>query len=306
MTSKTYYDILGVCKDSDAKDIKKAYRTLSLKYHPDRNSDPDATETYKQINEAYEILGDSDKKQEYDNGNNGNNGNINHFNQNFTDVNDIFNMMFSGQGFQNMQGHPNIRMFSTSHGPGRQFQQFHRIARPHDIDITIIIDMKQSFSGCIIPKEIERFVVTNNVKITENETIYINIPEGIDHNEAFIIKDKGHIIDNVKSDLKVIISVTDNVKFKRIGLDLIYKQNISLKESLCGFRIEFEHISGKKLNLNNIQPVYTIIKPGYKKIIPGYGMKRDNVIGNLIFDFDIVFPDSFTSEQVDAIELLLP
>ena len=57
-----FYDILGVGKDANEADIKKAYRSLSLKYHPDRNKEPEAVEKYKKINEAYETLGDNEKK----------------------------------------------------------------------------------------------------------------------------------------------------------------------------------------------------------------------------------------------------
>ena len=60
--NEKYYDILGVDKNANSNDIKKAYRSLSLKYHPDRNKDDSATETYKKINMAYETLSDDDKK----------------------------------------------------------------------------------------------------------------------------------------------------------------------------------------------------------------------------------------------------
>lgn len=303
MVSKTYYEILGVTKDSDDKDIKKAYRSLSMKYHPDRNSDPEVAETYKRINEAYETLSDPEKKAQYDNHSS---GNIEHFEQHFSDVNDIFNMMFRGHGFQNVQGNPNIRVFTNHQGPGNShFHHFQQVVRPKDISIPIIIDMKQSYSGCIIPKEITRTISTNHLKSSETETIYINIPRGIDNNEVLMIKEKGNIIDNVKSDLKINIQITDNVHFKRNGLDLIYENKITLKQSLCGFHIEFEHISGKNMNLNNTPPSYTIIKPGYKKIIPGYGMQRENVIGNMIFVFDIEFPDTLTSDQQTELDKIL-
>ena len=61
-----FYDILGVSRDASPDEIKKSYRKLSLKYHPDRNPDPSATEKYKAINEAYEVLSDAQKKQQYD------------------------------------------------------------------------------------------------------------------------------------------------------------------------------------------------------------------------------------------------
>ena len=63
---KDYYDILGVSKTASDAEIKKAFRSLSLKYHPDRNSTPEAAEKIREINQAYEILGDSAKRKQYD------------------------------------------------------------------------------------------------------------------------------------------------------------------------------------------------------------------------------------------------
>ena len=66
MTKKDYYDVLGVNKDSDKRDIKKAYRKLALKYHPDKNPSKDAEEKFKEISEAYAVLSDDEKRQMYD------------------------------------------------------------------------------------------------------------------------------------------------------------------------------------------------------------------------------------------------
>ena len=65
MPKETYYDILGVSKDASETDIKKAFRSLSLKYHPDRNVGEDTTEKFQRINQAYETLSDPDKRKEY-------------------------------------------------------------------------------------------------------------------------------------------------------------------------------------------------------------------------------------------------
>ena len=65
-TKRDYYETLGVQKDTPKKDIKKAYRKLALKYHPDRNKSPDAEEKFKEISEAYAVLSDDEKRQQYD------------------------------------------------------------------------------------------------------------------------------------------------------------------------------------------------------------------------------------------------
>lgn len=83
--SKDYYEILGVDKNSNQDDIKKAYRKLALKYHPDRNKDPDSEDKFKLISEAYQVLGDETKRKNYDMGN---------IDMNFSDSFDMFNEIF--------------------------------------------------------------------------------------------------------------------------------------------------------------------------------------------------------------------
>ena len=87
-------------------------------------------------------------------------------------------------------------------------------------------------------------------------------------------------------------------------MDLIYKKHISLKEALCGFTFEIVHLNGKLLNMNNMSNP-SIIKPDFKKIIPGFGMNKNNQTGNLIVELIIDFPDSLTSEQIEGIKNLL-
>lgn len=300
MSKPTFYEILGVEKTSSDIDIKKAYRTLSLKYHPDRNSDPDAKSRFQEINEAYETLSDAAKREQYDMGSNNIEIPFHNMagNPNFPDINHIFNMMFNGgMGGMGGMGGPNIRVF---HGgvPININGGFNQVRVPEPIIKNIQITIEESFTGCTMPIEIERWVLNNNVKTMENETLYINIPQGIDNNEAILVKEKGNVVNQtIRGDIKIGIQIVNNSKFKRHGLDLIYKHEISLKEALCGFSIEFVHLSGKKLRLNN-QDNPSIIKPGYRNLFKSMGMTRDQNVGSLILELDIRFPDSLTSEQM--------
>ena len=313
--SENFYDILGVGKDANEADIKKAYRSLSLKYHPDRNKEPEAVEKYKKINEAYEILGDNEKKSMYDlelqGGGNpfGFPGHQQPGQADFQDINNMFNMMFSGMGHQmhGMPGGPNIRVFTNSNMPGhQQFHAnfFHQIARPETIQKTVQISLEDSYNGLTIPVELNYFEINGNQQENKKDSIYINIPPGIDNNETVEIKDKGNIINGNCGGLKLIIQVNKHPYLQRKGLDLHYTHSISLKEALTGFKIEILHLNGKKIGLNNIENP-NIIKPGYVKVAQGYGIKRDTTVGNLIIEFVINFPEELTEEQINQLKTIL-
>jgi len=108
----------------------------------------------------------------------------------------------------------------------------------------------------------------------------------------------------IKGDIKIFIHVTNENDFIRQGLDLIVKRKITLKESLCGFKFEIKHLNGKILAFNNHTNV-TVIKPGYKKVVPNLGINKDGNSGNLIIDFDVVFPDVLGDDQIQKLTEIL-
>jgi DnaJ family protein A protein 2 len=310
-----YYEVLGVSKDASESEIKKAYRTLSFKHHPDKGGD---ISKCQQINEAYETLGDAAKKKEYDmrgsnpfpfpfgGGGGGGGGDFVNMNE-FADIHNIFNMMFNRGGMPGMpgMGEPNIHIFhSTNGGPGINI--FQNLSKPPPIIKNVKLTLQQAYTGLSMPIEIEKWVVRDNVKTSETENIYINIPAGIDDNECLIIQGKGNTIQDVISgDIKFMFSIENNTPFVRTGLDLTYHKKITLKEALCGFSFEIIHLNEKNtINLNNSTNV-SIIKPNSKKVIPQLGMIRDTTIGNLIIEFSIEFPDTLTAEQIKGIEAIL-
>lgn len=303
MSKETYYSILGVNENATHEEIKKAYRSLSLKYHPDKNNNNENVEKFHKISEAYEILGDETKRQEYNMSMNSPFGD--NLNFHFGNIDELFNNLFRQNGFQfgrHQEGfaqniNPNIRIFNSGGFPSGPFQNMHK-AIP--IIQTIKINMVHVLNGTQMPVEIERWIIENNNKTFEKETLYVNIPKGVDDNEIIILKNKGNVIDeNNKGDVKLFIKIENTSEFVRNGIDLLYTKQISLKESLCGFSFELKYINGKTYTINN--NTGNIIQSGYKKIIPAMGLTREDVRGNLIIHFNVIFPERL---ELDKIELL--
>jgi len=310
---KSFYDVLGIEKNASETEIKKAYRALSLKYHPDRNPSEEARALFPSINEAYETLSDKAKKQQYDMEMNGFGGiRMGSAHGEMDDIQNIFNMMFGGQsrvpGFGG-PGFPGVHVF---HGPpagfpgGHPFQHmFQSMQKPPPIIKNVQITLEQAYVGCSLPIEIERWTMENEVKTHEVETIYVPIQQGIDDNEIIVFRDKGHIAgDALRGDVKIVIHIANSTIFRRQGLDLLYSAKLSLRDALCGFSFELKHLNGKAMNITNYSNK-TIITPATKKVIPGLGMMRDKQVGNLILEFDITFPASITPEQCEALEKIL-
>jgi DnaJ-class molecular chaperone len=217
------------------------------------------------------------------------------------DPTELFNMMFGNMG-GGMHGMPEIRIFhgGMSHPLFNSFQQ-----KPPPLQHTIRISYHQAYTGCTVPIIVERWVVIGDIKVNEEETLYVTIPQGIDDNEMIVLKEKGNAAnEDVKGDVKVSIQLHNDTPFKRKGLDLIFKKTISLKESLCGFGFEIPHLNGKLLALNNKTNV-NVIKPNYKRVVPGLGFIRNGMSGSLVIEFEIEFPESLTSEQISKLSEIL-
>ena len=303
-----YYKILELDETANSDEIKKAYRKLSLRYHPDKNpNDPETVKKFQTITEAYEILGDKDKKKQYDMlqknpfmnmmGQNMNHG--------LDPVEELFSQFFGAGGdspfsfpFQTGGfGGPHIQMFRN--GVPINIGQ-----KPTPIIKNILITMEQVLTGAKIPVDVERWLVENGNKIFEKETLYVSIPQGIDDNEIIVLKGKGNIAsDNCIGDVKLFIKIENNSDLKRNGLDLILEKKITLKESLCGFSFDFKYLNGKNYTINNNSG--NIIPPGHRKIIPNMGLTRDGHTGNLIIIFEIEFPVKLKEEAVKELMRVL-
>ena len=316
----THYETLGLSKDANETEIKKAYRTLSFKHHPDRDSSENANEKMQGINTAYEVLKDQTSREEYNNelagirqgfppGFPGHGfppgfpGHGFHPGQGFPpgfsnmgpDLGNIFEMFFNGGG-------PNVEFMSGNGGPNIIFQR--HFNKPQTILKTIEITIVDAYNGITVPIEIQKITQRGDLKINEIETIYLNIPKGINDQENIVLGGCGNIGNgDTRGDVQITVNVKNETKFCRNGLDLIFKKKLSLKEALAGFNFEIEHFNGKVLGITN---TLTIIPPGSKKVINSMGMvKEGSPNGNLIIEFDVEFPISLSQEQKIAISALL-
>ena len=308
---ENFYDLLGIPNTSNADEIKKAYRKLSLKYHPDKNQgDPECVGKFQKISEAYETLGNAEKKSQYDmmqknpfmrmptmNGMNG---------MPFDNMDELFsNIFFGGGGPFGMPGMPgmfpggpNIKIFRN----GVQVNE--ALEKPTPIIKTLVINMDTVLNGAKVPLEIERWIVENGNKVLENQTIYVDIMKGVDNNEILILRDQGNVInENCKGDVKIFIKIENDTLFQRKGLDLYMEKKISLREALCGFSFDLKYINGKVYTINN--QAGNVIPSEYNKVIPNMGLTRDAHVGNLIIVFHVEFPEKIPLDKIELLQTIL-
>lgn len=306
MEYKDYYKILGVDKKASQDEIKKAYRKLAVKYHPDKNQgNKEAEEKFKEIGEAYEVLGDAEKRKKYDElGTNWKNfqsgqaysggnpfGNFN-FGQGGTyvemDMDDFMNGNNQFSDFFNMFFGGGRRAKSTNFGGG-SWGNFQQAA---DYKTTIDITLEEAFHG------------TSRIIQLENEKIRIKIKPGTVDGQNLRIKGKGQKTSNGQNngDLYVKIKVLNHPKFERKEYDLHTTQKIDLFTAVLGGEIVVETIDGK---------VKLPIQPGTQngktfrlknKGMPVYESK--NQFGDLYVKIDVQIPERVTDKQKKHFEEL--
>ena len=294
-----HYATLGVTQTATQDEIKKAYRKLAFKYHPDKNGGNKAK--FQEIGKAYEHLEDPQRRRQYDMARSSPFGGLGEVGQ----ADDILKMFFGGgMPF----GNANVRVFHGGQGfPMPGFPMGEPVKpRPRPITKNITITLEQAYTGANVPIEIERTIRSSNTQTEEVERVYVEIPAGTDENEIITIPDKGNIIGESKGDIKVHIHIKNNSNFERQGMNLIYRKKVSLKEALIGFEFEIKHLSGKTYRINNKDG--KVITPDYQKVVNYMGMRRERahpaspIVGNLIIKFEIDFPDTLTEEQKKVID----
>ncbi|XP_064477393.1 dnaJ protein homolog 1-like [Ornithodoros turicata] len=350
---KDYYKILGISRNAADDDIKKAYRKLALKYHPDKNKTPEAEEKFKEVAEAYEVLSDKKKRDVYDKfgeeglkGGSGGGSGMGGPGQTFTytfhgDPRATFtqffgtdnpfenffqsfgggppggmNMFFGGDDEMELDGDPfgipmgrpganpfRSQSFTAgSRGPTKQQRQDPPVE--HDLYVTL----EEVLKGCTKKMKISRKVVGPDGKTSrrEEKVLTINVKPGWKAGTKITFQREGdQSPGTIPADIVFIIRDKPHPQFKREGTDVRYTAKITLKEALCGCRIEIPTLSKGRIMLNSSD----ILKPNTAKRIQGQGLpfpKDTSKRGDLIVSFDIQFPETLTETAKQILFDTLP
>lgn len=261
---KNYYDILGVDKNATQDEIKKAYRTLSKKYHPDKNkNNPEAEQKFKEINEANTVLGDEQKRKEYD------------FQQ-------------SGGGFNPFGG--GFNPFDIFMGGGRN-GGFRQMAS--DITMTMTITLEEAYYGCKKPIRVgmKQFNVDIPQGITTGKVLRLN-GLGVKGYDQYGNETKGDLIIHVQ------VMNTDKMWLNEDGtLEIMY--GVDWLDAILGSEQEVE-IFDKYVKFK--VPRYT--QNGGYSIVSGKGFPKfkEEGCGNIKMNYIIKMPKSLTPEQLKLLE----
>ena len=297
-----YYKILNIEYDYSIENIKKAYRKLSLKYHPDKNNNN--SEYFNKINNAYNCIINNTNNTNNNNTNNTNNNNTNNTNNNNTNNTNNTNINTNNTNNTNnsllpINNYENI----TSNNNTQYFYENIMNSNMEDIIKELHISYEESYNGSIKPLNIQRQLLNNNIIKYENETIYINIPQGIDNEELILVNNKGNVFNGNYSNVKIIIKLLKHQDFNREGLDIYYNTSISFKESLIGFNFILKHLNNKNYKIEN--KISTIVHNNSKIILKKLGFIRDGFIGDLYVTFNINYPKLLDADTIQKLKEIL-
>jgi len=326
---KDYYKILGIDKSSTPEEIKKAYRKLALKWHPDRNpnNQEEAESKFKDIGEAYSVLSDTRKKQIYDQlGEEGLRGQSSGFsggNFSFMNAEDIFKQFFGDEnpfssfggsgakhgghfqfgGFPGMGNFGDMGGFSfggmNNNNNNNNMQDMQSKQSP-PTETTLSLTLEELYHGTTKKMRISRKRLTQDGHSTydDNKIVEINVKPGWKAGTKITFPKEGDEKPGViPGDIIFIIAEKPHGRFKRNGNDLICKHSITLKQALLGFNMEVETLDNRTLRI----PINKIVSPGYTHKVANEGMPiskgGQQSKGNLLIEFEIIFPNRLTESQ---------
>ena len=252
MESVNYYDVMGVAEDASADDIKKAYRRLARKYHPDVSSEPDAEEKFKAVGEAYEVLKDPDKREEYDT--------LRKYGafegDRFTPPPDWQSRAgFAEGGYTEVDPRHFSEFFEAIYGRGGGFgarpgspkeQGF--TFRGEEVNARISISLAEAYSGTTrtFSLQIHRFD-NNGMPIPELKTLKATVPAGVINGQKIRLRGQGQpgIGDGENGDLFLEVELEHDRRFVVDGRDITLVLPISPWEAILGASVDVPTLGGR-------------------------------------------------------------
>ncbi|KAG7498616.1 dnaJ-like subfamily B member 5-like [Solea senegalensis] len=326
-TGKDFYKVLGVAPESNEDEIKKAYRKMALKFHPDKNSDADAEDKFKEIAEAYEILTDPKKRSIYDQfGEEGlkngmslaGQGSVfrNSFhgdsNQSFSSSfhgSDHFDIYF-GSDFDSEDDLFNpFRRFTYSHVGGsagsegglrRGERRLQGEAAVHDLLVTL----EDVMHGCTKQVKIARSRLTSDGRSVRSEDKVLNVvvKKGWKAGTKITFPREGDETPNsTPADITFVLRDEKHPQYKRQGSNIVFTAKITLKEALCGCTVNVPTLDKRMMPL----PCSDVIKPGAVRRLRGEGLplpKSPSQRGDLVVEFQVLFPDRIPPQSREIIK----
>jgi curved DNA-binding protein len=276
-----YYKILGIEKKSTQEDIKKAYRKLARKYHPDLNpNDKEAEKKFKEINEANEVLSNTENRKKYDK-----------YGKDWKHADEFDKAQQqrqqSGSGYQDQFSSEYSDFFETMFGGGGRNRGGSVKFKGQDFNAELHLDLKDVY-------ETHKRTLTVNGK-----NIRLTIPAGIKNGQVIKIKGYGGegLNGGPKGDLILTFRITNNTKFKRDEDNLYNTVNIDLFKALLGGEITIDTFKGK---------VKLKVKPetqnGTKVKLKGKGFpvyKKEGEFGDLYITYNVELPTKLNEKEKD-------
>jgi len=316
--SEDFYKTLEVSKNATADEIKKSYRKLARKYHPDLNpDDPKAKEKFQKLQEAYDVLSDAEKRKQYDqfgpgfeqmagaggfrwSGAQGQGNPFGGFQGNFQggqaefDINDILGMF--GGGARTGGGMPPFGADAAGFGAGgRRQQQRRRPTQGSDIEHEITIPFNTSILGGDYEISVQR-------PGSAAERLTVKIPSGISDGKKIRLRGQGNpapVSGGKAGDLILTVHVAPHPNFERRGEQLYVKVPITLQEAVLGAKIEVPSPKG----------MVSVTVPagsgnGTKLRLKGCGIPKPTGSGDLFAELAVTLPKSWSAHDIELIRQL--